>query len=113
MANKLTPGSNKRWEAMRMMLPEHIAALRQDKVEAQKVPKPMLGEDQLQEINAVLFSALSERRVVDIKYWKDGFIKSKIATPYRIDFVEQQLIVLDEFGIKTGLPLADILGVSL
>lgn len=63
MSDKLTEGSNKRWEAMRMMLPEHIAALRQDKVDAQKVSKPMLGEDQLQEINVALTSALSERRV--------------------------------------------------
>lgn len=88
------------------------APLRQTKAETQKVPKPMLGEDQLQEINVVLASALSERRVVDIKYWKDGFIKSKIATPYRIDFVERQLIILDEFGLKTELSLTDIVGVS-
>lgn len=75
------------------------APLRQTKAETQKVPKPMLGEDQLQEINVVLASALSERRVVDIKYWKDGFIKSKIATPEKIDYVDRRLTFIDEFGI--------------
>ena len=39
-ANKISEGSNLRWEGMRMMLPEHVQAIRQNEFDKTKVSKP-------------------------------------------------------------------------
>ncbi|MBD1373112.1 YolD-like family protein [Hazenella sp. IB182357] len=51
---------NKLWEGSRMFLPEHRAALQQQRQAAQKFTPPILNEDQLAEMNWTLSEALAE-----------------------------------------------------
>lgn len=110
--NKLTKGSNMRWESMRMILPEWKEQYEQQLINEEKIERPFLSDDQKEEINIALTTAIAEHQMIDINYFKDGFIKKKIATPYRIDFVEKKLIVLDEYGMKWTLRLNDICSIG-
>ncbi len=87
--NKLTPGYNMRWESMRMMLPEHVQALRDRKKELKKVKKPMLDDQELQEIGIVVMDALKHELDVRIVYWEDGYLKEVVGVVDGVDYQEQ------------------------
>lgn len=113
MANKLTPGSNIRWESSRMMLPEHVQALKQLKIDEQKMPRPELCEDDIEEIENNLKMAVKNRLPVDMKYYKDGFIKNRICYPYWLDGINRQLICRDAYGLKSRIDFRDIMAVKM
>lgn len=73
--SKITEDSNKRWEGMRMMLPEHVQALRQRKFERTKIEKPVLDEQEWEIINEQLSFAVHNEETITIEYFKDGFIE--------------------------------------
>jgi hypothetical protein len=83
--NKLTVGSNMRWESSRMMLPEHVEALHKHKFEQKKVPKHELDEQELQEIGIVVMDSLKHELEVMITYWQDGFYKELIGIVDKVD----------------------------
>ncbi len=52
--NKLTPGQNLKWEASRMMLPEHVTQLQQYRLDCRRKKRPELDEQQLEEFQRML-----------------------------------------------------------
>ncbi|MDQ0339344.1 hypothetical protein J2S00_002131 [Caldalkalibacillus uzonensis] len=56
--NKITPGSNLMWESSRWMLPEHKEALQKLKQEQSRQKRPVLDEQQVEEINDKLRQSL-------------------------------------------------------
>lgn len=109
--NKLTPGSNMRYESMRMILPEQRKALQQMEVDRQKVPRPYLSEDELAEIQQTLLHVIKTREFVEIRYYRDGFIKRKICTVAKLDPFSKLMQVYDGFGLGYRIPFADVVGV--
>jgi hypothetical protein len=107
--NKLTEGSNMRWESMRMMLPEHIARIREDLENEKKIQRPILAEDELEEIGRVLQEAIEKRIPIQLSYYKDGFIKETICYPGCLDPLSKQLIVRDAYGMKDKYAFQDIM----
>ena len=91
--NKLTPGFNMQWESMRMMLPEHVQALRDRKEEMKKVEKPMLDDQELQEIGIVVMDSLRHELDVAIVYWEDGFFKRVVGVVDRVDMQQMRIKV--------------------
>ncbi len=80
---------NMLWESHRMFLPEHVQALRDRKEEMKKVDKPLLDEQELQEIGIVVMDALNHELDVRIVYWKDGYFKEVIGVVNWVDYLEQ------------------------
>lgn len=111
--NKLTEGSNMRWESMRMMLPEHVARIREDLENEKKIARPILTEDELEEIGNTILLAIENRCPVELSYFKDGFIKRAICYPQRVDPINKLLIVYDAYGLKEKYAFADIMYVHL
>jgi len=52
--NKLTPGSNLKWEASRMMLPEHVAQLQERRINQKRKNRPILDEQQIEELERMI-----------------------------------------------------------
>lgn len=52
--NKLTHGSNMRWESSRMFLPEHVEALIHNDQQSSKKTKPLLDPQQLDAITTAI-----------------------------------------------------------
>ncbi|MFT8872395.1 MAG: YolD-like family protein [Sporolactobacillus sp.] len=111
--NKLSVGSNLRWEASRMMLPEHVKAVREamQNVKAD-TRRPDIDVQEAERIDRLLQEAIRQRRPVQVYYSKSGVIKQKIVYPQASDSAHHLLICRDAFGLAIDLPLADILGIT-
>jgi hypothetical protein len=112
-ANKLTPGSNLRWESSRMMLPEHVAALKKHKLDKQRSGRPVLAEDKLKEMERVIRKAIAEKLPIDLFYFKDGLIKHRIGYPDRLDLRSRRLAMHDPYGLKWKCAFLAIMDVEI
>ncbi|SFP12170.1 YolD-like family protein [Salibacterium halotolerans] len=95
MANKLTPGSNMRWESMRMILPEWRDAWLQHQKEQKKVKKPVLDEQQWEEFEWLLNEAMKENAELVFTYWKDGFFYDVAGWCHHVNTSQQQFHIKD------------------
>lgn len=111
-ANKLTKGANVRWESSRMVLPEHVAALKQYDVEKRKIIRPTLDEQEMETIERRIQAAIKNRQPVQLRYYKNGFIKDKVVYPAKLDAMTRRLICHDAFGLKWMIHFTDILGAT-
>ncbi|SDX02054.1 YolD-like protein [Marinococcus luteus] len=71
--NKLTPGSNVRWESSRMILPEWRAKWLHHQQESKKVDPPMLDEQIFVEYFDLIQASELDKSLLIIEYWEEGF----------------------------------------
>ncbi|MCU9601753.1 YolD-like family protein [Pallidibacillus thermolactis] len=57
------------------MMPEQIKLLKQVEIEDMKIKKPVLDEQEIQEINDLLVESILDHKPICIKLWLDGFIE--------------------------------------
>lgn len=67
---------NKLWEGSRMMLPEHVQAIRRHEFNKTKVDKPELDQQQLQEIEQTIGEAMGETRLLEVTYYNEWFCET-------------------------------------
>lgn len=79
---------NLMWEGSRMMLPEHIQALRNRKHKAEQDTPPSLTEDDLTELGVLAMDSLHYALEIKILYWEDGRNQEVIGV---IDHMDHQL----------------------
>lgn len=85
--NKLTKGSNMRWESSRMTLPEHVEKILSWKNEQTKNKKPILDEQQMECINETLHIAIEYNLPVIFTLWIDGLFQEVEGS---VHFIDQQ-----------------------
>ncbi|WP_163581105.1 YolD-like family protein [Gracilibacillus saliphilus] len=100
---------NKKWTSL--MLPEHVERL-QDffKEEEKQIDKPILSEDQLEEIQRVLNEALEYELKVILKYYQNKQIHHVIGKIYMSNNGKMKMIMNDGIIYFT---LDDIVNVEL
>jgi hypothetical protein len=101
MSKKLQ--GNGLWESSRMFLPEHKEALLKQKQSQKKYRSPILGEDQLQEIDRVIAESIECDRAVTVTYadqyssaqfW--GWVKTVNRHEQRIKIInDEDALILD------------------
>jgi len=64
----------KKWNSFNALL-SHATKIEKMMNERNKVEKPKLSEDQLEEINGLVQLATSENVVIEVKYYKSGYIE--------------------------------------
>ncbi|WP_163538334.1 YolD-like family protein [Gracilibacillus sp. YIM 98692] len=91
-ANKLTHGSNLLWESSRMMLPEHKEVINQHLEAKKDVKKPILSEDQLEEMERTMQEAMEFDKKVDVVFHHnkrmhtvEGFILKAVEGRIEVD----------------------------
>lgn len=70
--NKLTEGSNMLWESSRMILPEHkerIRIRREETRQGGRRERPVLDEQEIENINAAIAQSLHERVPVRLRMY--------------------------------------------
>ncbi len=82
-----------KWTAL--MLPEHIAKLREWQAEDEKVPQPVLSEFDLKEIQNQLESARMKKCMTQIRIWQEHKIIGYIGTVEEID-IHNRIIILED-----------------
>ncbi|MEK3886882.1 YolD-like family protein [Bacillus sp. FSL K6-3431] len=93
--NKLTPGYNLRWESSRMVLPEHKEQILSHGLDKGRTKKPTLDEDQLQDIDEKIHTAIGFHYIVKFTLWIDGFIKELIGYIHFIDVINRHVRIKD------------------
>ncbi|MDQ0299619.1 REP element-mobilizing transposase RayT [Salibacterium salarium] len=96
MANKLTPGSNMRWESMRMILPEHREQWLKHQEKAKKSKKPVLDEQQWEEFEWLLSEAIQEKEELKFTYWEDGYFYDVIGYCHYINTKQKQFHIKND-----------------
>lgn len=87
---------NKKWVSI--MLPEHVKMLRLLEQDSNKVPKPVLDEQEIEQIGNILMDSLNFTLDVKFSYWQSGYIKEFTGVVHRIDYHRFFLnYILEEF----------------
>lgn len=95
------------WEGSRMMLPEHIQALRERKRKATHDPQPNLTEDELTELGHVAMDSLYHTIEVTVVYWQDGYDQRVTGVIDEIDSLGKRLKLNGEWINITVLKRID------
>lgn len=99
-----------KWTAM--MLPEHVALLREHRIDQSKTPRPQLDEWDMDNIEETIGSAMKRNVEVNIKTWNDGEFTYRMGTITWIDLKRRTIELEDAFKSFT-LPLDEIVDVSI
>ncbi|WP_052398650.1 YolD-like family protein [Geomicrobium sp. JCM 19039] len=92
--NKLTPGSNMRWESSRMILPEWREAWLDHQKDHKKVAKPVLDEQQWDEFALVLNDCMEHNQLIKFTYWQDGLFFEVLGHCHYVNHDQRQFHVL-------------------
>ncbi|MCQ2008565.1 MAG: YolD-like family protein [Sporolactobacillus sp.] len=109
--NKLTNGSNMRWESSRMMLPEHVQALRELAREESKRERPYLDEQRLEEIEQIVREAALTKKSVNIDSFHNGVIQKIPQCHLSIDENKRCLHISDQWGMLHNISPRDIIDI--
>ncbi|MEK4148996.1 YolD-like family protein [Robertmurraya sp. FSL W8-0741] len=76
-----------------MMLPEHKELLIKMGKDKEKVPKPVLDEQELEQINIDIYNSLNYTMPMRLTLWDDGYFKDIEGVIDKIDYVTKTLLI--------------------
>lgn len=101
---------NIKWVAM--MLPEHVKLLRDWKKEDEFETMPELDEQQLEEMNEVIYGAIEENLTLQFTYYQEGELKKLVGNIHYVDQPKRKLRVVDNLAIRHILTLESIIYIN-
>ncbi|MEY8742397.1 YolD-like family protein [Bacillales bacterium AN1005] len=101
---------NIKWTAI--MLPEHVAAVKQEIINLEKVNQPILDEDRLTEIEMLIHEAMEYNLQLEFKSFKEGYIESIIGHTQCIDYIKKEFRIKDKDDLIHNLPFQKIVDVQ-
>jgi len=101
---------NIKWTAI--MLPEHVAAVKQELINLEKVKKPILDEDRLAEIEMLIHEGMEYNYLLEFKLFKKGFIESIIGHTHFIDYIKKEFRIKDKNDLIHKIPFQKIVDVQ-
>lgn len=96
-ANKLTRGSNLRWESTRMMLPEHREDIIKHRKELHIQSRPILDDQELQEISSAVYSSFIQRTPISLILYSEYESRTVTGIVLRVDSTEHQIRIEGEW----------------
>ncbi|WP_235856555.1 YolD-like family protein [Niallia taxi] len=101
---------NIKWTAI--MLPEHVAAVKQEVLDLEKVKQPILDEDRLTEIEMLIHEAMEYNAQLEFKLFKKGYIESIIGHTHFIDYIKKEFRIKDKDELIHKIPFQKIVDVQ-
>ncbi|MBU9711043.1 YolD-like family protein [Evansella tamaricis] len=95
-----------KWTAM--MLPEHVAMLRDLEYRQRKQPKPEVDLQQLEEYEFIIAESLEYQNDLTFKYWKNGFYEKFTGRVQFVDPVTKRLHVINDQDEIEYIPIENI-----
>lgn len=95
MSKKLE--GNGMWESSRMMLPEHVNQLIQQKQELKIQPKPILDDQELQEISNAVYSSFIQKTLISLVLYGEYENRTVTGIVQRVDPIRQQIRIDSEW----------------
>lgn len=109
--NKLTAGSNLKWEASRMILPEHREQILQHQQQTNQQQKPILDEQRLDELSQQLLTAVHQKDIVKMTVYSNYCNNSIIGSIKKLDY-ETKRIQVQQKHDTIWISLSDILNIT-
>ncbi|MGK9388821.1 YolD-like family protein [Bacillus sp. RK1064] len=100
-----------RWQ-MKFILPEHNEALRQLRLAKQKIERPALSEEQVEEFEFAISASINEGIPLDFELYDDGFVREVSGRVVYVDHQRKEFRVKDNRGDTNFVKFADILNVK-
>jgi methyl coenzyme M reductase subunit D len=101
-----------RWESSRMMLPEHREALLARKRGKLKVEKPMLDQQQIEELEQLIRDSMEFVFPLEFKVYDSGFFREVTGLVDYINIQTKQLHVVDSKGDTNLVKFMDIVDIK-
>ena len=83
-----------KWTAM--MLPEHVQSLKNLLVDDEKIQKPILDEQEIEEIETIIFGAMECNQHLIFQIYDNGFITYISGITQYIDHINKKFRVIDD-----------------
>ncbi|MEK4311817.1 YolD-like family protein [Bacillus sp. FSL P2-0092] len=100
-----------RWQ-MKFILPEHNEALRQLGLAKQKIDRPVLSSEQVEEFEFAIAASINEDLALDFVLYDDGFVREVTGRVVYVDHIRKEFRVKDDRGDTNFVKFADILNVK-
>lgn len=101
------------WEGSRMFLPEHKQSLLERKRHKQKLQKPILDSDKLEEMNQTLCTAMEFAQDITVSCFQDGEIVTCSGKICRYEEFEKTVWIKGGAGKLCKLRLDQVLDIFL
>ncbi|MED4456138.1 YolD-like family protein [Metabacillus fastidiosus] len=79
-----------------MMLPEHKGSLKQLLEDEKKIPKPILDEQRIEEIETIILNAMEFNESLIFQVYKKGALIEVVGTTHYIDHLNKELRIKDD-----------------
>jgi len=99
-----------KWQPFKTM-PEQYERLEQYILDRNKIERPILSEDQLNELNDTLVYKMFHNPDITVSYFEDGYIQKKTGQIHKVDTLEQKLHMYED-DILCQLNLLDIVEIE-
>ncbi|MDW3925737.1 YolD-like family protein [Staphylococcus saprophyticus] len=99
-----------KWQAFKT-LPEQYEQLEQYIQDQNKIEKPILDDDQLNELNNTLIFKMYNDPSIELRYFENGYIKTKVGYIHKVDVYTKTLHMYEDTGMNV-LNLKDILEIK-
>ncbi|CAI9390584.1 YolD-like family protein [Niallia sp. Sow4_A1] len=100
----------KKWVAM--MLPEHVAAVKEELLNEKKVKKPELDQEKLNDIDLLIHEGMEYHLSLKFSLFKQGFIEILIGRTVFIDYIKKELRIEDENNTIHYIPFHMLIDVE-
>ncbi|MCY7981252.1 YolD-like family protein [Bacillus inaquosorum] len=95
-----------------MMLPEHLTQLKQDLIDVSKIEKPSLDDQQIEEMDLLVFEALEFNKELKFKLFNNGLVENVTGRVHYFNFEQQKLHVKDQNDNTVYINMNNIIGVT-
>ncbi|UZJ78294.1 YolD-like family protein [Fictibacillus sp. KU28468] len=96
-----------------LMLPEHVKALREFDWDITNIERPVLDEQQLEEINETICSAMEFNNAVKFSYYRSGVIETLTGHIHYLDVHNKNVRIVTKSGDIAKVNFTDITGVTI
>lgn len=96
----------KKWVSL--MLPEYVQSLKELEMDNLKVDKPILDEQQYEELNGLIFEALANHKLLQFSYYSNGAIEIVTGKISFLDDLKKEIHILDKESNTTVLKIENI-----
>ncbi|MDY3360369.1 MAG: YolD-like family protein [Clostridium celatum] len=100
----------KKWLSM-ATIPEQYERLEQYIQDQNKIEKPLLSEDQIENINDTLASKMIDNTLAKIQYFANGYIKSVEGIIHKVDTLDSVLYIYTD-DVLMPVKLTDIYNIE-
>jgi hypothetical protein len=86
-----------KWQSA-FFMPDHVAMLKRQHIEDQKISKTILAEHKFEEMVKAICKAMEYALTVKIMLWKEGFFTERIGLIHRLDEINKILYIEEKDG---------------